>query len=272
MRYLKWFSLLLGLFPLTFFSSCEESSLNDPGGDRASLEIRLIDGPADYEAVLIDVVDVQIKYADGDWTSLDMVNPDTYDLLELTAGVDALLGETELPAGVLQEVRLILGDGNFLQIDGELIDLKTPSAQQSGLKIKVEETLEEGTAYTLVLDFDAGRSIVEAGNSGKYNLKPVIRASLLVTDEPPTGGEISGNIIPADAFYLILLPPGGADPITTYANEAGEFLFSNLEPGTYVLEVNAPSMSMVPYQQQVITDIVVEEGVTTDLGEIDMTP
>lgn len=268
MRYLKLFSLMLGLMSLMFFSSCDESSLDGSSGDRASLEVRLIDGPADYEKVLIEVVDVRIKYQDGEWESLDEVNPDTYDLLELTAGVDALLGETELPAGELQEVRLILGDGNFLQIDGELVDLSTPSAQQSGLKVKVNEVLEEGVSYTLVLDFDAGRSIVEAGNSGKYNLKPVIRASLEVVEEP-LGAEISGTLVPAEAFYLVLTPEMG-DPITTYANDAGAFLFTGLEAGTYSLEINPPSMTS--YEVKVISDIVVGEDEVIDLGEIDMNP
>lgn len=268
MRYLKLFSLLFGLLSLMFFSSCDESSLNDPSGERASLEIRLIDGPADYEKVLIEVVDVQIKYQSGEWETLDEVNPDTYDLLELTAGVDALLGETELPAGELEEVRLILGDGNFLQIDGELVDLKTPSAQQSGLKVKINETLEEGVSYTLVLDFDAGRSVVEAGNSGKYNLKPVIRASLEAVEEP-VGAEISGILVPAEEFYLVLTPEMG-DPITTYADDTGAFLFTGLEAGTYSLEINPPSMTT--YEVKTIEDIVVGEGEMVDLGEIDMNP
>ncbi|WP_170110274.1 DUF4382 domain-containing protein [Flavilitoribacter nigricans] len=269
MRYFKLFSLVFGLMSLMVFSSCDESSLDDPSNGRAQLEVRLIDGPADYDAVLVDIIDVQIKYADGEWTSLDMVNPDTYDLLKLTAGVDALLGETELPAGELQEIRLILGDGNFLEIDGEMIDLDTPSAQQSGLKVKVEEPLEEGVSYTLVLDWEAGPSIVEAGASGKYILKPVIRASLMETDVQE-GAEIAGILTPAEAFYLELIPEMG-DPLTTYANEeTGAFLFTGLEPGTYSLEINGPSMTS--YEQKIITDIVVEEGGMVDLGEIEMNP
>ena len=268
MRYVKWFSLLCGLMSFIVLSSCDESSLNDPSGERAGLEIRLIDGPADYEAVLIEVVDVQIKLLDEAWQSLDNVKPDTYDLLELTAGVDALLGEATLPAGTLEEVRLILGDGNFLQIDGELVDLDTPSAQQSGLKVKIEETLEAGEDYTLVLDFDAGRSIVEAGNSGKFNLKPVVRATLEVTDVPE-GGAISGTLVPAEEFYLVLTPSVG-DPITTYANEAGVFLFSGLDADVYSLEINPPGMTS--YQVKVIDDIVIEEDGMVDLGEIEMNP
>lgn len=266
MRYFKFSSLMIGLLFLSLWSSCGESDMDRSG--LATLQVRLIDGPGDYEAVLVDIIDVQIKYEDEDWESLDMVNPDTYDLLELTAGIDALLGETELPAGVLEEVRLILGDGNYLQIDGQMLSLDTPSGQQSGLKVKVDETLEEGLFYTLVLDFDAGRSIVEAGNSGKYILKPVIRASLQASDEPDTGGEISGTIIPAEGEFYLVLTPSVGDPISTYSNEAGAFLFSDLEPGIYSLEINPPAMSGL--EINTIIDIEVEEGATTDLGEIDM--
>ena len=55
------------------------------------------------------------------------------------------------------------------------IPLTTPSAQQSGLKLNAKPfDVAEGQTVELVLDFDAARSVVRAGNSGKYLLKPVI--------------------------------------------------------------------------------------------------
>ena len=63
---------------------------------------------------------------------------------------------------------------------GEKIALKTPSGQESGLKVQVHQEVTGGILYRLTLDFDAGRSIVKAGNSGKYLLKPVLRIFSLV--------------------------------------------------------------------------------------------
>jgi len=67
----------------------------------------------------------------------------------------------------------------------ERVLLDTPSAQQSGLKQKHGFDVEANTEADLVLDFDACRSIVKAGNSGnsgKYNLKPVITVMPLLTE------------------------------------------------------------------------------------------
>jgi hypothetical protein len=95
-------------------------------------------------------------------------------LLGVQAGVLTSVGpEFAFFFRVLKELRLILGPGNSVMKDSVLYDLDTPSAQQSGLKIKIDKSL--GLAFdSLTVDFDAEKSIVETGN-GKFILKPVIR-------------------------------------------------------------------------------------------------
>ncbi len=46
--------------------------------------------------------------------------------------------------------------------------MKTPSAQQSGLKLNVHEEFLQGVAYEYIIDFDAARSIVKTGNGQVY--------------------------------------------------------------------------------------------------------
>jgi len=111
----------------------------------ARLMVRLTDGPGNYQAVNIDIRDVQVNTGEGDggWESLD-VNEGIYDLLKLTNGLDTLLGETELPPGHISQVRLILGDDNTVVVDGKTRELSTPSAQQSGLKVNIDMDLGWG--------------------------------------------------------------------------------------------------------------------------------
>lgn len=254
--------LLVLLFTLT---ACDDPINDSPISPVApSVEIRLTDEPGDYEKVIIDVVDVQVKF-DGDWIDFDTDYAGSYDLIELTAGIDTLLAVSEFPAGDLKEVRLILGDDNFVQIEGELIALRTPSAQQSGLKIKLEDAvLIPGQAYTLLLDFDAGRSIVRAGNSGNYNLKPVIRAELFPVDRP--GGAIAGIVAPAEGQYVFAYQTPG-DTLGTYANDDGIFRFVSIPAGSYTVEVTPPSDSSF-YEQRVLQNVIVTDGNITDLGVI----
>lgn len=168
---------------LFLLSSCDVSddgSSNTPNG---TLQVYLTDAPANYEAVWIDIQEVRIHVnEEGDideddegWITISD-DPMKVNLLELTNGELEALGETELEEGIYSQIRLILGDDNEIVKNGITHSLDTPSAQQSGLKLNVNTEIEGGRIYTLLLDFDASRSIVEAGNSGKYLLKPVIRA------------------------------------------------------------------------------------------------
>ena len=172
----------------------------------------------------------------GKIITLSGTHPGMYNLLDLTNGRDTLLADAIIPAGTISQVRLILGDNNYIITNsGEKIALTTPSAQQSGLKMQVQQAVTGGLLYRLVLDFDAGKSIVKAGNSGQYILKPVIRVLSFV----PSGGNISGVVWPASVrtgVYAI----NGADTIaSTFTDIAnGNFFIKDIAAGIYSLHFN----------------------------------
>src|SRR5690606_11907898 len=178
----------------------EDDSYNNEGN--AKLGIRLTDAPGDYEAMFIDVQEVVIKYNGGQDDVTLGINAGIYDLLELTAGVNVLLFNDEVPAGNISQIRLVLGEENTIVVNGQILPLATPSAQQSGLKIQVNENLEPGILYEFMLDFDVDKSIVAQGNGG-YLLKPVIRATTAAES-----GAISGIIIPPGIVTMITADNG----------------------------------------------------------------
>jgi hypothetical protein len=170
----------LGILLLVFtFQACKKTG--NSNGQPSKMNIYLTDAPADYQAVWIDIQQVMVKgdadsAANDGWTTVPLLKPGKYNLLDLRNGKDTLLGGVSLPAGKVSQIRLILGDDNQIVLeDGSTVNMKTPSAQESGLKLDVDADLKAGIPYELVLDFDAARSIVKAGNSGQYILKPVIR-------------------------------------------------------------------------------------------------
>ena len=236
------------------FSSCE-----DNGNQTAKIKISLIDAPANYQKVLIDIQDVQVNTSgdentENDWQSLDSSKSGVYDLLQLTNGEEAFLGEIELPEGQLSQVRLILGEGNQLTVDGNEINLSIPSGSESGLKLNIGTSIEAGVTYKLVIDFDAARSIVKAGQSGIYNLKPVIRASM-----EAQMGAIKGVVNPSNIESVIYAVTGN-DSISTYPDEQGQFLIHALESGTY-------KVVAIPDQNSGFTEVSVE-NVEVATGEV----
>jgi hypothetical protein len=234
------------------FSSCSSKS----NGDKATLAVRMTDAPADYDAVLIDLQDVQINVTgDGDngWQSLAGVNKGIYNLLDLVNGKDTLLIKADIPTGRLHQIRLVLGNNNAVVINGVTIPLSTPSAQQSGLKLNVQQDVTSGILYTMVLDFDAARSIVSTG-SGKYNLKPVIRTVLNAV-----GGSIKGAVTPGTVLTSVFAIQG-ADTLSTFTDINGGYLIRGVPAGTYTVQYLPTDTT---YKSQVKTGIAVTTGNVT---------
>ena len=252
------FVLIIPLFVL----SCSDSSTDE---GMASITVRLMDDPGDFEHVYIEVVDVLIKMGEDEeseeWESLAPINGGVYDLLELTGGLNALLvDDFQVPAGLLNEMRLVLGANNSIVINGDSLPLNTPSAQQSGLKLKMEEVLEPNISYTFLLDFVVDESIVIAGNSGNINLKPVIRASV-----EANAGAISGSVDPFD-FQVEVVADNGVEQVSTYTDDLGNFLLVGLDEGFYTLTVTPEETS--GFTAVTVEDVEVIIGQTTVLDPI----
>ncbi len=233
--------------------SCSDDEKQETG--MAKVQVALVDAPGDYEAVMIDVKDVLINVGEDEkgWKSLDAAKAGVYDLLQLTNGKEAFLGEIELPQGKLAQIRLVLGDENKLKINGETVSLKVPSGSQSGLKLNVGADIAAGVTYKLLLDFDVAKSVVKAGKSGKYNLKPVLRAKM----EAQTGA-ISGVVEPKDEVAVVYAINSKNDSISAYTDVTGAFLIRALPADTY--QVVAVPKDLTTYEEVKVKDVLVETG------------
>ena len=239
----------------TILISC--SKVNDNAGKMARLTIRLTDATAEYEKINIDIVGVQAIINDN---KIDLVAlTGVYNLLDFVNGKDTIIVDQEIPAGMLSQVRLILGPDNSLLIAEDTYDLKTPSAQQSGLKLNIHQEFVPGIAYEYIIDFDAGKSIVKTGN-GKFILKPVIK----VLSEAVSGA-LEGVVSPVDARPLIYAISETKDTSSTFSDEiTGNFMFRGLPGGTYILEF----MPLVPFSDSILKDILVKTGSITRLDTL----
>jgi hypothetical protein len=260
--------LILSLLLLTFYNCANDSNNSANPEGMARISIKLVDGPGDYDKVFVEVVDVMIKMnddseGDGGWVSAG-ANAGTYDLLELTGGQNAILvNDYEVLAGELSQIRLVLGENNYVVKGEDEFALKTPSAQQSGLKLKVNQTLEAGYLYAFVLDFDVSKSIVDAGNSDNIILKPVINASL-----EAASGIIQGAVLPSDFPSEVSVMVDG-ETISTFATpeNGGAFMIYGVFGGTYDLIVTPEEGS--GYATKTIS-IEVVNGQVTDVGTIEL--
>lgn len=239
---------------ITLYSCSEKNTTETP---RARLEIRLTDDPAGFDALNIDVQDIQYNI-NGDtangWKSLNGVRKGQYNLLALVDGKDTLLADAEIPTGRLQQIRLILGSNNTLVVDGISIPLTTPSAEQSGLKLNIQQDVVDGVSYTMTLDFDVAKSVVKTGNA-RYLLKPVIRTLL-----EANGGSVSGVVRPDSVKTMVLGIQGSDTVASTFTGTSGSFLMKGLAAGTYDLHYLPTDTT---YRKENRNGIVVVKGTVT---------
>jgi hypothetical protein len=134
----------------------------------------LTDAPYDAQEVNVDIREVVVKYSKDTtgWTPLT-TNAGIYNLLALQNGVQTLLATGNHSGETVKELRLILGSENTVKIGNQTYPLTIPNGSESGLKIKVNKKLSTSLDH-LVVDFDAGLSIVKTGNH-EYKLKPVLK-------------------------------------------------------------------------------------------------
>ncbi len=242
------------LLAAAMVSACGSGSSESIG----SLSLNLSDAASsDYKAVYVTIKEVQVhrgEDAEAVWYVVATPNK-TYNLLHLVNGVMEELGLSSLETGAYTQMRLLIGTAadsrlNILGqshpyvnyfIDGlnDAHELRVPSGYQSGVKLVHQFGIVEGLTTELVLDFDVERSIVKAGTSGNWQLKPTIKVigtinkavlSGVITDE--AGFPIQGARVSAQKYNQ------GAHEVNVYGStlttDTGEYQIY-LDPDLYTV-------------------------------------
>lgn len=243
-----------------FINACSK----DDNQGKARIQVALTDDPGDFKAVYIDVQDVNVNYNDSDdngWQTLPGFKKGRYNLLTLVNDKDTVLADAEIVSGTIKEIRLVLGDNNWVVTNsGDSIKLQTPSGQSSGVKLKINMPVSGGILYKLLLDFDVAKSIHEAGNSGKYILKPVIRTVL-----EAQGGSIQGVVLPAILPSAVLVLSGTDTIASTYSGIGGAYYLRGITAGTYSLHYISVDNTLQPAVKQ---SVIVETGKVTKVDTL----
>lgn len=196
----------------------------------------------------------------------------TFDLLELTNGVTEQIASANLPAGRYDMIRLHVVDASVTLNSGTVFDLDIPSGSESGLKIKIEPTIQlnEGQTSDVLLDFDLSKSFVVKGNLGStingFIFKPVVRGVLLGTAGRIEGkvtaeggaalehamvklwSQENGNVVWGDENILI----------SAFSELNGNYKLIGLPVGNYTM-----TCEMEGYKNDTIENVQVTAGIST---------
>jgi hypothetical protein len=270
---------------------CSGGESSNSGGT-GTLSLSLTDAATDrYQAVYMTVDDVQVHLGGNEnnpnnWKSVDMpVKPITVNLLDLVNGLRETLGLVELPVGHYTQMRMMIGalpeekavnllgqahpHANFVIAQGDtapIHELKMPAGTEPVIKIVRGFNISDNETTELILDFDACRSVVEAGDSDVWLLKPTVRVADLteyaivyglVTNSLSEG--VQGAQVSIQSCAAGADDPGG--PVTikaaTITEQNGHYqLF--VEPGAYNLVFYAAEKQVAVSQVRLVRGDVLQ--------------
>ena len=263
------FAAALVALALVFLMSCEKADNNITAANASTLKLYLTDGPADYQAVWIDIQKVMVHLSgdttvESGWQEIPIATRGLLNLAQLRNGADTLLAEAEVPAGDISDIRLMLGNRNAVVLDnGDSVALLIPSGDDKQINLEVNNAaLQPGVPFELVLDFDLAHSlhVPARSDSGNYMLTPNIRVFA-----KGAGASIRGWVLPDSAHAHVLAVSPFNDTITTIPDAPGGFFkLWGIPQGTYTLYIVPDSAT--GYAADTLLDIAAVQGkmATTD--------
>ena len=228
------------------------------GGDSGLLQVGLTDLPGNVSSLVVTIREIRVVPAGQEDEETDaglpliatFADPQPIDIMQLQYQ-QQLLGENQVPAGTYSQVRLVLEPNpagvpvNYLiyASDPAIVPLKTPSGQQSGLKILGQFEVVAGVINAIVLDFDPAKAIVEAGESDQTLLKPTGIRITQVEEILASYGTIKGSVLPEDAratAMVSVIPVGESAAVAQGSVNPDDGSFrAGLPSGEYYLVVTA---------------------------------
>lgn len=147
---------------------------------RSQFSLHLNDTHArNNKSVVVNVHHAELRLISQNGTATWMKVARGYGELDLLNNNDMTLAlsRVALPPGTtITQIRLVLGQGNYVvQGNGRRCELRTPGSEQNGIKLTLQHpiSMQPGYNYSVVMDFDAEKSVVNA--KGGCVLKPVLR-------------------------------------------------------------------------------------------------
>ena len=289
----KWSATSCGILMLLLVFACNKqngfsnsgSNSQVPAG-KEKVSVVLMDGPAQFDSVLIDIVQVAVEVDTAQtsmapdnsfcwsfdfwgfgrnrfnssvvWDTLS-ITPGIYDLLQLRNGVDTLLATGILTPGKILKVQVTLGSDNTVYTDATTSYPLVIFGPNPYFDINVSrEDVDSVTnnEFKLWLDFNLHRSIFFW--NGEFLLKPEIT---VFNDQ--VLGRVDGFINPWGSSALVELS-NQTDSVYAVPGWAGNYLVRGVQAGVYTLSVTGRN----GYKDTTINNITVIDGQTTNVPTI----
>jgi hypothetical protein len=172
-------------------STNEQQAVNDPQPTTGTVFLLLTDKPTDelskIEVTLEGAILIGGDDVDGQQVLYEVEPPDvaqTHDILNLEH-FNTPIALADVQPGIYTKLRLLISDIKLFDLDGiELPNVSLPANGKIDLLSPSGIEILPGRTLIIEVDMEADKSFmaVGAGNSGKWNFRPVVKAEFMDGD------------------------------------------------------------------------------------------
>jgi hypothetical protein len=157
-------SFLFGLLILAGVTSCSPEDINNDG-NLSSVTVKLKSTTGELNKVFLEIEDVQLRVKANEnlanaWVSLNAINQGTYNVYDLRTDSELLLANNfEIESSLIYEIRLVLGDNNFIDLNNTLHSLDVSRYGNDKPSNFMQTELIANRFYDFVIDIDIDESV-----------------------------------------------------------------------------------------------------------------
>ncbi|MHA7841996.1 MAG: DUF4382 domain-containing protein [Winogradskyella sp.] len=161
MKQFQFFKALLILTAVLSATSCSKDDIQD-NNQSTQITVKLKSSNQPSSKLYLDIEDVQIRIVENSnstssWKSLNTISQGVFNVSDLKEDNTLLLvDDFEIEATYVYEIRLVLGDNNFMNISNVLHSLDLGNAKPSNI---IETQLNSKRRYDMVIDIDLEKSV-----------------------------------------------------------------------------------------------------------------
>ncbi len=144
----------------------------------SSISVKLKSTTGEFDKVFLNIKDVQLKVtgdtnAPSAWKSLNAINGGTYNIFDLNADSALILvNNFEINPTHIYEIRLVLGENNFVDLNNILYNLNTTDLGNSNPSNTVDMDLIPNHFYDITIDINIDKSLSFDENQNMMVLNP----------------------------------------------------------------------------------------------------
>lgn len=234
----------------------------------ALANIFLVDAPADFDEVWVEVLGVEVEgpgtrgQDNSDPVFFPNILPNKQvNLMALLADNTFLVGRGELQVGNITKLRLQLGETNYVIVKGKRFPLVFASEEDQNPEIAVRIPLEAATSHDIFMDLEVFKSIsVQRRPDSVFVFNPQLRA--FTSDET---GQITGSIRPSgEGAVIYAIKEKDTVAVSGVEKSSGKFTVRGL--------LGEHALSIIPFNSkyfpELLDSVVVKAKISTRLEPI----